>query len=429
MAIQNIVRTIVPMALSYIGSGGSLIFSSIAQLVTFAVLARYLGADEFALYVTITAFTNVAVQLCGLGTQEPLTRRVAQNPADHARMMGHSLIMTAGTGAVLLVVGLVALPLLVPVSPDWFVNIGAIALLLISTVLILRFISLATAAYIGRSAFAVANTLEVAFGLLRMAAALVGCLAFGVATVAEWAVWFFAAHVLAGLAAAWLIWRLGRPRFELVRDEVRTGILFSTQFVLRAVRQNTDVVVLGLFTSPEIVASYGVARRVLDSSFLSIEALNRLIYPGSAVLLMSGFHGAARRMLKVFLAGGSIAIAVSLVVYLLAPLMPLLFGKEYTSLVAFTQVICWVLLPVALAAIALEVFGAAGRQEVRAAIYNGQNIVATALGGAAAALAGAAGAFGSLYVVEITGALVATTVLYRFVAADRDRALTFAPAE
>ena len=41
------------MGLSYLGSGGSLITSSIAQLVTFAILARNLGANEFALYVTL----------------------------------------------------------------------------------------------------------------------------------------------------------------------------------------------------------------------------------------------------------------------------------------------------------------------------------------------------------------------------------------
>lgn len=409
------------MALSYLGSGGSLIISSIAQLVTFAVLARHLGADEFALYVTIAAFTNVAVQLCGLGVQEPLTRRVAQNPDDQARMMGHALIMTALTGGVLLAAGLLVLPLIVPVSDVWLVNIGAIGLLLVSTVLILRFVSLATATYVGRSEFRIANTLEIGFGLIRMAAALVACFVFDVTTVAQWSVWFFAAHLVTALVAGWLILRLGRPRFELVREEIRTGILFSTQFVLRAVRQNTDIVVLGLFTSAEIVASYGVARRVLDSSFLSIEALNRLIYPGSAVALMAGFHSAMGRVLKVMAAATGIAFAVALVVYLAAPYLPELFGHEYESLVEFTRIICWVLVPVALGATALEAFGAAGRQEVRALIYNAQNFGATLLGGLAAYLAGAMGAFASLYFVEIVGAAAAVLVLARFVAADRHR--------
>lgn len=426
---RNIFKKLVPMGLSYLGSGGSLITSSIAQLITFAVLARFLGANEFALYVTLTAFTNVAVQICGLGSQETLTRRIAQDPSSYPRLIGHAFLLTAGTGLALLAIGLAALPLIVPVSPDWVVNIGTIALLLISTVLILRFVSLATATYIARSNFVVANSLEVGFGLIRMFAALAGCFLFGVTTVAEWAVWFFFAHLIVAIVAAWLLLRLGRPSFGIVRDEIKIGALFSTQFIFKAVRQNTDILVLGFFTSAEIVASYGVARRVLDSSYLSIEALNRLIYPGSAIALMSGFHSAIGRVRKVLFAGVGIAFCAAVAVYLLAPLMPVLFGEEYRSMVGFTQVICWVVIPTAISSVALEAFGAAGRQDVRAIIYNGANILAAFTGALGAYLAGASGAFASLYGIEIAVAIVACTVLWRFVELDRERMPTTVPAE
>lgn len=417
------------MALSYLGSGGSLITSSIAQLVTFAILARFLGANEFALYVTLTAFTNVAVQICGLGAQETLTRRVAQNPAEYPRLIGHALLLTGGTGASLLALGLIALPIVTPASSDWLVNVGTIALLLISTVLILRFVSLATAVYIARSEFIVANALEVGSGLIRMFAALAGCLLFGVTTVAEWAVWFFAAHLVIAAVSVWLLLRLGRPSFGIVRDEIKIGALFSTQFIFKAVRQNTDILVLGLFTSAEIVASYGVARRVLDSSYLSIEALNRLIYPGSAVALMSGFHTALTRVRNVLFAGVGIAICAAVAVFLLAPLMPILFGDEYRSMVGFTQILCWVVIPTAISSVALEAFGAAGRQDVRAAIYNSANLVAALTGAAGAYLAGVTGAFVSLYGIEIAVAVVACAVLWRFVELDRDRVPRAVPAE
>ena len=417
------------MALSYLGSGGSLIASSLAQLVTFAVLARHLGANEFALYVTISAFTNVAVQICGLGTQETLTRRIAQDPRDYPRLMGHGLLLTAGTGLLLIVVGTAVLPLFIPVARDWLTSAGTIALLLVSTVLLLRFISLATAAYIARSNFVVANALEVGSGVTRMLAALAGCLVFGVSSVVQWAVWFFFAHLIVALVAAWLILRLGRPRYEIVREEVRIGALFSTQFVFKAIRQNTDILVLGLFTSPEVVASYGVARRVLDSSYLSIEALNRLIYPGSAVALMSGFHSAYGRVRKVMAAGLGIAVMAALAVFLLAPLMPLLFGDEYRSLVGFTQILCWVVIPTAISAVALEAFGAAGRQDVRALIYNSANVVAAITGAIGAYFAGVSGAFASLYGIEIAVAIIACGALWRFVQADRERATDAVPAE
>lgn len=417
------------MGLSYLGSGGSLILSSIAQLATFAILARALGADQFALYVTISAFTNVAVQICGLGAQETLVRRVARDPADYPRLMGHSLLLTVGTGLLLLGVGVVSLPFIAPVSVDPLIDIGAIALLLISTVFVQRLVSLATASYIARSEFAVANSLDVAFALLRTIAAIVGCLVFNVDTVVGWSVWFFGAHAIAALAAVVLILRLGRPRLELVRDEIRIGALFSTQFIFKAIRQNSDIVVLGLFTSPEIVGSYGVARRVLDSSYLSIEALNRLIYPGSAIAMIHGFHAAWARVRRVLTAAIGIAMLAAIAVFVLAPLMPVLFGDEYPSMVGFTRLLCWLVIPIAISSVSLEAFGAAGRQDVRAIIYNTANIGAALLMALAIAFAGVDGAFASSYVVEIALAIVACAALLRFVEADRHRQGTAVPAE
>src|SRR5690606_17099579 len=91
----------------------------------------------------------------------------------------------------------------------------------------------------------------------------------------------------------------------------------------------------------------------------------------------------------------------------------------YRSMVGFTQILCWVLIPTAISSVALESFGAAGRQDVRAAIYNSANLIAAATGAIGAYLAGVSGAFFSLYAIEIAVALVACAVLWSFVQADR----------
>ena len=370
MELGKIFKKLIPMALSYMGSGGSLITSSIAQLATFAILARSLGTEQFALYVTITAFTNVAVQICGFGVQECIVRRVARDPADQPRMMGHALILTTGSFLVLFIIG-----------------------------------------------------------LIRLIAALLGCLVFHVDSVAAWSMWYFTAHAIVGLAAVPLIWRLGAPKYTIVREELKIGALFSTQFIFKAIRQNTDLLVLGMFTSAEIVGSYGVARRVLDSSYLSVEALNRLIYPGSAVALMNGFHSAYGRVLKVSMAAIVISACAAIAVYILSPLMPVLFGADYPSMVEFTRTLCWVVVPMAIGSVALEAFGAAGRQDIRAVIYNSANIGAAVLVAGAIFLLGIDGAFASSYAVEILTAIAAWMVLMRFVQADRIRGLTPVAAE
>src|SRR5690606_39097776 len=125
---------LVPMLISYMGSGGALLASSAAQLLTFAILARYLGVEQFGLYAVITAITNVGVQLCGLGAQESLVRRVAQDRAMFPAMLGHAYILSAASGLALVALGMIILPLAAPVSADLATTLTASAVILVTNI-------------------------------------------------------------------------------------------------------------------------------------------------------------------------------------------------------------------------------------------------------------------------------------------------------
>src|SRR5437868_13087856 len=86
---------LMPMGLSYFASGGSLVMASAAQLITFAILARSLGVEQFGLFAAISAVTTVAVNICGLGATESMVRRVARDHRMYPVMLGHNLILTA----------------------------------------------------------------------------------------------------------------------------------------------------------------------------------------------------------------------------------------------------------------------------------------------------------------------------------------------
>jgi O-antigen/teichoic acid export membrane protein len=99
-----------PMALTYFGSTASLAVSSGAQLLTFAILARHLGVEQFGLLMTITAATSLGVQLCGLGASETLVRRVANDPAIYRAALGHNLILIGASGSVLILMFTAIMP-------------------------------------------------------------------------------------------------------------------------------------------------------------------------------------------------------------------------------------------------------------------------------------------------------------------------------
>ena len=413
MRAAKAIQAILPMGLSYLASGGSLIMSSAAQLLTFAILARSLGVEEFSYFIGLTAVTAVVLQLCGLGAQEALVRRVARDRALFPVMFGHNIIMSAATGGILVLVGLAGLPYFFTLSPDPMLNLGAIALFLVANIVLARTILFVEQVFIAHSMFAAANRNVVLHAAGRLIAAVLGCLVFGVDSLAEWAVWNFGSHLLIALISVHSIRALGRPKFTIMRDELRNGMLFCTPYVLLSLRQNVDLMLLTIFTSAEIVASYGVTRRMIDSGHLSVEALNRLLYPGSAAITSKGLHHGMSRFRKVFFVSLGISMLTAIVLFATAPLLPLLFGQEYTSLPVFVRVLAFSVVLTAVCSTALEALGSSGHQLQRALVLNS----ATTAGGVVVALAtwqfGITGTFIASYGVEASMAAFAWIVLFR----------------
>jgi O-antigen/teichoic acid export membrane protein len=415
------------MLMSYAASGGSLIISSAAQLLTFAILARFLGVHEFSLFVAITAISNIAVHMCGLGAMECLVRRVARDRAMYPAMLGHNMILTAASGLALVLVGAALLPFFFTLSSDPTTNAAVITLMLVTNIVLVRVIVLAEQIFIAHSDFASANTVVVGFALARTIAAVLACLVFGVASVASWAIWQFVCHVLVAVICWRALRRLGRPEYRLVREELPLGLYFSVPFILRAVRQNADLLVLSLVATAEIVASYSVARRMLESSYLSVEALNRLVYPGSARATAEGLQHAMPRVRKVLVAATLISIAAAVAVFVLAPILPFLFGRDYVSLVSFVRILCWAVIPLAIWAVAVEALGASGHHPTRAAVMGLGSVFGAVLAAAATWYAPPTGTFISFYVIEIAMVAAAWTALTRIVRRDRERAVEQQP--
>lgn len=411
-------RTLLSMVMSYMASGGSLILSSAAQLLTFAILARSLGVNEFSVFVAVTAICNITVHLCGLGGMECLVRRVARDPSMYPVMLGHNIILTAISGVALVLLGVAILPFFFALSPDPSLNLLDMTLMLITNIIFVRIIVLTEQIFIGHSNFVSANMTVVGFAIARTITAALACLAVGVSTVAEWAVWQFACHVLVAAFCIRALAKLGRPKYEIVREELPLGMYFSIPFILRAIRQNADLLTLSLVTTAEIVASYSVARRILESSYLSVEALNRLMYPGSARAATNGLHKAMDRIRKVLFAATGISLAAAATVFLLAPLLPYLFGHEYLTLVSFVRNLCWVVIPLGMWSIAVEALGAAGYHAARASVMGLGSILGAALAAWATWYAPPMGTVVSFYVIEISMVAVAWTVFFRYAKKD-----------
>ena len=393
-------RARLPLLVGYLFSSGTLLAGSVSQLATFAILARGLGVEQFGLLVTVTAVANVAVQLCGLGATETLVRRVAPDAALYPRALGHALILTGASGLALTAVLALALPAFVTLSPDPVVNALALAALAATNVVLVRLVLLAEQIFIARWQIGRANLAHLGFALGRTAAAALACGAFGVEEAAPWAFWSLAAH-LAMAALAWVAVRgFGPPRWELMREELPLGLWFTTPFVARALRQNADLLVLGAVAGPETVGAFSMARRIVDTSILSVEALHRLTYPRLARAAGAGYRAMGGLIGGVFLAALALALATALGSWLIAPGMPWLFGRDFGEMVPDLRAMCGVLVLVAIHDVAAEVLGASARHRIRAMLYNIGNLAGAGLSVALTFALALPGTILALYLTE-----------------------------
>lgn len=406
------------MAVAYIGSSGTLLVQSISQLLTFAILARSLGVSEFSVFITLNAVMGMAVFVCGLGAQEALVRRVARDTSEYPRFLGHNIIAMSVTGAILLIVGVAILPFFFQLVPDLGANLALIGVLILSNVVVTRFVLFTEQVFVAHSRFGEANMIIVQYALLRLVAISAGCLVFGVTTVEGWVICTVLAHAAMGVLCIRALSRLGAPRFYIARDEIANGLLVTSPFVLRSICQNIDLIMLSIFTSAEIVGSYGIARRILDSAYLPIEALARLLYPGSALASAGGLHLALRRFQKVLVASLVISVGAVLVIVVASPLLPMLFGAEYVSLQLFACILAPTVILVAIYSTAQEALGASGRHLPRALVFNGGLVLGAALVVLLTWLDGVRGTFVAAYLTEAGIAVAAWLILLRIARQD-----------
>ncbi|WP_156462668.1 lipopolysaccharide biosynthesis protein [Rhizobium sp. Leaf262] len=399
------------MLLSYGASSASLLIANAAQLVTFAILARSFGAEEFGRYVSFIAITSIAVHLCGLGASECLVRRVPQDPDCFPRIFGHNLILTFISGAVLVILGTAILPQIISFGGSPGKNVVTTFQLLLTNVVLVRLIMLGESIFLAHSRFGPANASVVGFAVIRTLTAITACFVFQVASVEDWATWQLAAHLFTLALYAYFAFRIGRPKYVIDKAEIRLGLLFATPFIFRAVRQNVDLLVLGFVAGAEMVGSYGVARRITDSSYMAIDALNRLVYPRLAIASKQGIHHAFRLTIRLLGVATALGLVAAIIIFGAASYMPLIFGPEYVSLPHFLKIMAWLIVFIAVWSIAVDLLGAAGQHSSRAWVLNLSNGIGAVVIGLAAWVWPPYGIFIAAYWIELSIVVAAWLVV------------------
>jgi O-antigen/teichoic acid export membrane protein len=398
---------------SYVSSTAAMAIGIGSQLVAFVFLARYLGIEQFGLLMTITAATTLALNVCGLGAGEAFIRRVAREPALYPRLLGHGLILTFATGLALSMLTVAGLYWLVPVSASPWTSVAILFVFAFSNIALFRWTIVVEQIFLGLKKFGHANAVVAGFGVARMVAAIAATVGFGVDRLESWVLWHGAIHVLGALACAAALRGYGRPQYRIMREEIVLGLHFCSSYFFSTLLQNVDRLVLSVVTTPAAVGAYGVASRIVNTSIVTVSSFMRLRYPRLAVAGHAGMTAVWPLALGYLPAVLGLGLATSIGLWLLAPWLPVIFGKDYGSTIIYLQITCWLVVIMAAKSVPYDALGAAERHALRAHIFNIGGVISAVLLAALTFAFGITGMFVALFLSQIGLTVAAWTALYR----------------
>jgi len=149
--------------------------------------------------------------------------------------------------------------------------------------------------------------------------------------------WFYLGSTLVSCVIAVSItnWKLGAPRLELSRipAELREGFYFSAGLSAQTVYNDIDKTMLASLSTLDATGIYAAAYRVIDVAFTPVRSV---LYAAYSNFFRSGQQGieasyAYAKKLMPRMIGYSVVAFAGL--FLLAPLFPLIIGKDFARTV------------------------------------------------------------------------------------------------
>ena len=359
-----------PLAQNTLWALGGYGLRLVIQAAYFIVIARSLGPGQYGGFVAATALANLISPFVGWGAGNLLIKNVARNRSLFGEYWGNGLVVTLGSG--LLLVGFVILlsALILPHS----IPMLAIVCISVSDLIFVKFIDLAAFAFQSFEMLSKNAHLNVLISLTRLVGIAGLALVVSHPTVGAWSVVYLGGSVLATLiAVTWVTISLGFPRLALgrIREEGYEGFAFSTGLSAQTVYNDIDKTMLARLGTLDATGIYSAAYRLIDIAFLPVRALLNAALPGFFRNGVDGIRGTmkyGRRLLLRVLPYSLFAFAALM---LAAPVVPLILGPQYREVTAALRWLSLLPLLKTLHYFAADSLTGAGYQGTRTAVQVG----------------------------------------------------------
>lgn len=297
------------------------------RAVYFILIARSLGAGGYGAFIGVTALVGILAPFASLGSGNILIKNVARDRSVFQEYWGRTLLLTCSSGLILSILTL---------SLSKFILPGTIPFLLVVSVAIadlvfLALLNVSCQAFQGFQRLGMTSFLLILPNCTRLLALSVLIL-FKKPTPLDLGYVYLLSTGLAFLIAVYLVAReLGKPVYTMrvLDSEIKEGLYFSVALCSHSIFNDIDKTILTRFATLEAAGIYAAAYRLIDVAFIPVRSLISASY---ARFFHSGIHGMRGTMAlvgKLLPYAAAYGLAVSLLLFGGAPLLPFILGREY----------------------------------------------------------------------------------------------------
>jgi O-antigen/teichoic acid export membrane protein len=304
----------------------------IIQAAYFVIIARSLGPEQYGAFVAVVAIAAILSPFVGLGTSNLIIRNVVRDRATFSTSWGNGLFVTLASGFCGLAL-ISSCRFLLPRSIPW-----TVLLLVASSDLILgRLTDLCAFAFGALENFRALAQINVYSSLARLIGLLILVSIIHHPTAEQWAIVYLitTAAVSVGAVAA-VFTNLGRPSLALpqLRRDLLEGFYYSAGQSAQSVYNDIDKTMLARLGDLSATGIYGAAYRLIDVSLVPVRSVLSAAYPGCFRAGQEGVSGSVKYMKRLLPKPVGFAVIVVMSLFLCAPVLPQILGKEYTNTVA-----------------------------------------------------------------------------------------------
>jgi O-antigen/teichoic acid export membrane protein len=304
----------------------------IVQAGYFILIARALGPKEYGAFVGAVALIALVAPFASLGAGNLLVKNVSRDRSVFSEYWGNALFVSAVSGILLLGFVAAVSSFALPRSIPW----SLILMVSVADLLVIKCNDIAAQGFQALDQLRYTAMLTLLPNILRLVGAAIIVTVSHHATAETWGWFYLGSTVISALVALVLIHRkLGAPKLALwrIRGEMAEGFYFGTSMSAQTVYNDIDKTMLARLSTLDATGIYAAAYRLIDVAFTPVRSVLSATYTGFFRHGEGGIAASYSYAKKILPKMVAYSLLIFAALYVSAPIIPLVLGKEYARTV------------------------------------------------------------------------------------------------